>query len=178
MDHFIENHDVTLGFPHLILKSSIRGDLINEGEEIRQALAEGVIRVVILAGWEWASNSWRKKQRLLYFLREIMEDYNVAVIIYSSKYNSPEAGKIDRGGLGDLAYLSMFVVAIDCSEQLEKDLPKPPILVVRDEEELEAMERSAQLLLSKVNELQGENAKITSSWDINPPDEEEAMVEA
>jgi hypothetical protein len=177
MEHIIEHNDVGLKHPCLIVKSSIRGELINEGEEIRQALGQEYIRVVILAGWEWASNSWRKKNRLLYFLREIMEDYGVTVIVYASKFHSPVAGEIDRGGLGDLPFFAMFVIALSFTEQLEKNVPKPPVLYMRSNEEFEAMERSAQLLLNKVNDLQGENEKIRGSWDKDPSDEEEALAE-
>ena len=153
-EYFLKHHKWSNNDPQLLFKSSVRGNLIGDAEDISQIIYEGRIGTVVILGWEWASSSWRRKQRLLHFLREMMDTYSVAVVVYAHCYNSPKPGHVDKGGLGKLALLAMFVVGIEASEQLEKDCPKPPPLVYRDLAELQAAERSARQLINKINGIQ------------------------
>ena len=54
---------------HLLVKTTVKGNLIGEKTEIDQALIECDVRVVIISGWEWASASYRRKERLMFYLR-------------------------------------------------------------------------------------------------------------
>lgn len=144
---------------HFIIRSSIKGDLVGEGVELDQLIGQCKIGVVIIAGWEWASSSWRRKEKLIFFLRELMAEQNVAVIIYSQAPTKPVIGKYDRGGVGKLAMLAIAIVRDDMSTELERSIVKPPPLVVHSAEELREAERSAQLLVNKINDFR----------DIKPP---------
>ncbi len=147
---------------HYLIHTSYRGDLIGERDGIEQLVRECGIRVIIIAGWEWTSNSYRRKEKLIYFLRELMAEKDVAVIVYSQAPTKPVIGKYDRGGVGKLAMLAISIINDETAEVLEKAEPKPPPLVYNGKEELEAMERSAQLLASKINDLQGKNGAVLS----------------
>jgi hypothetical protein len=151
-EHF-HAQNVDYKHPRLLAHTSIRGDLVSEGEEIRQIIVEANIGIIVIAGWEWASSNYRRKQRLIFFLREMMDLYNVAVIIYSHTTTSPEAGKKDYGGIGNLGLLVAFVVAIDTSERLEDVIKKPTPMTYGSAEEYAEAERSAQVLINKINEL-------------------------
>jgi hypothetical protein len=159
-EHFNKHHAPSVKRPHVVLMSSVRGNLIGEKEAIDQIIEETGTGVIIISGWEWTAASWRRKQRLLFYLRELMEERDVAIVIYSHVHNAPVAKEIDHGGLGKLSLLAMFVVELEASEHLENESPKPPPLVSLSLEEDQAAERSAQLLINKMNRLQrgeGEN---------------------
>lgn len=145
---------------HYIIRSSIRGDLIGERIEIDQLLSECKIGVIIIAGWEWASASWRRKEKLLFYLREIMAERDVAIIIYSQTATKPIVGKYNRGGVGKVAMLALAIVRDEMSTELEKAVPKPPPLVINSAQEHKAAERSAQLLINKINEIQAEVGEL------------------
>jgi len=159
-EYFYENHDTSSSKQEVILMSSVRGNLIGARDAIDQIAAETGTGVLIIAGWEWTSDSYRRKQRLLSYLRGLAEERDVAIVIYSHIANSPVAGEIDHGGLGKLALLAMFVVEIEASELMESALPKPPALVIRSLEDEAAAERSAQVLINKINGMQGSRSDI------------------
>jgi len=138
---------------HLIIHSSVRGDLAGERDAIAQKVRECRIGVVIIAGWEWASSSWRRKERLIFNLRELMADEDVAVVIYTQSPTKPVLGTYDRGGIGKLAMIAIACVDHQASVILEAEVPKPPPIVITEQEALEA-ERSAQLFINKINGLQ------------------------
>jgi len=161
-EYYYEHYDPCVKKPELVLKSSVRGNLIGEREAIDQIVEEANIKVIVIAGWEWASSSWRRKQRLLFYLRELMEEKNIVVVIYSHVSNAPVAGEIDHGGLGKLSLLAMFIVEIEASEELEEVVPKPLPIVVQTVEELQAAERSAQLLARKINNLGEGKSEVRS----------------
>ena len=147
------------GEQHLVVHSSVRGDLAGERDAIAQKVRECKVGVVIISGWEWTSSSYRRKQRLLYNLRELMDDEDVAIVIYSQARTEPEAGEYDRGGLGWLAMLADVIVRLEASEDLKKTVSKPPPLIVSSYAELEEAERSAQLMINKINGLQEEKSR-------------------
>ena len=138
--------------PQIMLHSSVCGDLVGEADTIRGLVAQCPAQVVIVAGWEWTSSGYRRKERLLYALREMMEEKDVIVIIYSQAQTKPVLGRYDRGGIGKLAMLAISIVTITASDILEAASPKRKPLVASGSEWEEA-ERSAQLLANKINEL-------------------------
>lgn len=162
-EYFAKNHKWSNNNPKLMFKSSSRGNLAADAEDISQIIVEGRIGTIVILGWEWTSSSWRRKQRLLHYMREIMDIYGVAIVVYSHCYNSPKPGHVDKGGLGKLALLAMFVVGIEASEELEESCPKPPPLVYKDLAERQAAERSAQLLMSKINGLEGSDGRVSGT---------------
>jgi hypothetical protein len=131
------------------IRSCVRGNLIDEGDKIDNLITECRIGVVILCGWEWASSSWRRKERLLYYLREIMEEHGVAVIIYSTARTQPTVGRYDRGGLGKLAELALYITQVKTAEELKDKVKKPKPIVISNQAEVDAAERSAQLIVEK-----------------------------
>ncbi|MFI5262897.1 MAG: hypothetical protein ACHQM6_00120 [Candidatus Kapaibacterium sp.] len=147
------------GQQHLVVHSSVRGDLAGERDAIAQKVRECGIGVVIISGWEWSSSSYRRKQRLLFNLRELMEDEDVVIVIYSQARTEPIAGEYDRGGLGWLSMLAVEIVRLEASDDLKKTVSKPPPLVVLPKD-IEESERSAQLLASKINNLEGEKSIV------------------
>ena len=155
-EFFLEHYDPCVKKPELVIHSSVQGNLIGEREAIDQIITQAKISVIIIAGWEWTSSSWRRKERLFFYLRELMAEYNIAIVIYSHVFNSPVAGEIDRAGLGKLSLLAMFVVELGASEVLEEIIRKPPPIVINTVEEEREAERSARLLINKINGLGGE----------------------
>ena len=151
-EHFNANHQPKAK-PELFLHSSVKGNLASEADAIDQMVYEGKVGLVIIVGWEWTSSSWRRKQRLLHYLRELMAERDVAVVVYSHCHNNPKPGHVDKGGVGKLALMSMFVAEIEMSEELESSCPKPPPLVFKNIAEEQAAERSARELISKINGL-------------------------
>lgn len=154
-EYFYEHHAPQIKKQALLLHSSVRGNLVGEREAIDQLVEETGTGVLIIAGWEWTADSYRRKQRLISYLRGLAEEKDIAIVIYSHIANAPVAGEIDHGGLGKLALLAMFVVEIEVSKELEDSAPKPPPLVSQSLAEEEAMERSAQVLINKINGLGG-----------------------
>ena len=151
--------DAGVTLADIFMRSSTRGNLIGDMELMKGVLGNANIGTVIIAGWEWTSSSWRRKERLLFYLRELMEECGITVIVYSQATTNPTAGKNDRGGIGKLAMLAVGIVRLEASEDLESVRPKVLPMVIK-KDEWEAAERSAQLLVNKMNELQGENAEL------------------
>ena len=142
----------------IFMRSSVRGNLVGEDYLIYEVLRTANIGTLIIAGWEWTSSSWRRKERLLFLLRELMEDYNLTIIIYSQATTNPVAGKSDRGGIGKLALLAIGIVRLEVSEDLENVRPKVLPLCAK-ESEWDAAGRSAQLLINKIKGIRGEKGK-------------------
>jgi hypothetical protein len=153
---------------HLLIRSSVKGDLIAEKDSLDQIISECKIGVIIIAGWEWASSSFRRKQRLLFYLRELMDQQDIAVVIYTQIATDPVAGKYDKNGLGKVAQLAVAIVRDETSIELEKSVPKAPPAVYNSEEELREAERSAQLMISKVKGLGGAKPETTNSNEMKP----------
>ncbi len=145
----------------LIVHSSIRGNLVDDLEYLLRVIANCNIGAIIISGWEWASSSWRRKERLLYLLRELIEKENIAVVVYSQSKTKPVAGEVDRGGIGKLAMLAVDIIRLETSNTLEAESQRPQPLISSIAENT-AAEESAQLLISKINDLQGAKPAITS----------------
>lgn len=175
-EYFHANHKWQNSTPQLLFKSSVRGNLVGDAEAIEQLCSESHIGMVIILGWEWTSSGSRRKERLLHFLRSLMEDYNIAVVVYSHCYNAPKPGHIDKGGVGKLALLAMFVAEITASDELEKACPKPKPMSFSMKDVQDA-EESARLLIRKINELGDSPVRIVSSGEPykDTADDEEAV---
>jgi hypothetical protein len=106
--------------------------------------------VLIISGWEWASKSWRLKEDLMFFLREIAEETGMAIIVYSQSRTNPVAGRIDRGGIGKLATIALSIVRIEDDEE-SAEKPQEPV-IISPKDEIEA-ERFAQLVAREINDL-------------------------
>jgi hypothetical protein len=147
--------------PHYVIRTSYRGDLIGERDEIEQLVSACKIGVIIIAGWEWTSSNHRRKERLIYFLRELMAEEDCAIIVYSQAPTKPVIGKYDRGGVGKLSMLAAAIITDETAYDLETLKPKPLPLVVNSEDDNRMAEESARLLINKINGLQGEKPPIT-----------------
>ncbi len=164
-EYFHANHEWKNDGAQFLFKTCVRGNLNTERENISQVVSEAKISTLIILGWEWASSSWRQKQRLLGFLRELMDASEVSVVVYSHCFNAPRPGRLDKGGVGKLALMAMFVAELEATDELEESCPKPPPLVYRSLAEKQAIERGAHALINKINEIQDGSPKITTERD-------------
>jgi hypothetical protein len=154
----------------LLVHTSPLGDLIGDQDALNNIVQQAKIKSIILCGWEFASTTRRRKERLISYLRELMTTYGVSVIIYCHTAVAPVAGKVDRGGIGKLGLLANAVCEIDSSEMLETVVKRPdPIITTQDEDY--AAGRSVNLLLNKINELAGDGQKILHHYEkpVIPP---------
>ncbi len=178
--HFYETHDgVPIGkgkgtlFPH----TSVAGNLADEQDGITQIVSGSNVSVVIITGWEFTSSNYRRRQKLLFYLRTLMEEQEVAIVIYAHCANQPVAGKIDKGGIGKLAMISSHIAKLELTEEFEDRIKKPQGRVVMSDDWLEAG-RSAQLLISKINRLgtHPEDTASTSLRDLSSEGEGSELV--
>ena len=134
--------------PHLYLRTMEKGNLVYEKGYIEEMIDAAHVSVIIISGWEWTSSSYRRKERLIFQLRQWAEQKKVAIIIYSQARTEPTLGEYDRGGIGKLAMIAYAIEKIDFAEQT-RDIPKPPPLI-HDEEDRAAADRSAQLIVEQL----------------------------
>jgi hypothetical protein len=132
--------------------SSTRGDLVGDRETIDQMLADVRPGIVIITGWEWTSSNHRRKERLLHYLREIADRWEVPIVIYANNYQAPMAGRIDKGGLGKLSLAAAMVVEVKVLERLAVNvLPHQPARLIGKDDEIGG---SALLTVQKIKDLQ------------------------
>jgi len=143
------------GGPVLRLNTSHRGNLFADRSTLRDVRAACKTKVFIISGWEWSSKSWRLKEDLVFHLREIAEEEEIAIIIYSQARTSPTVGRFDRGGVGKLASIALSVVRIFDDED-DQEKPAEPV-IISPQDEVEA-EKFAQLLYNNINDLSGVRA--------------------
>jgi hypothetical protein len=157
--------------------SSTRGELVDQSEYVEEILQSIKPRFVILVGWEWASNTYRRKEKLMYFLRNICEDFNLSVLVYSQKPSNAVAGRFDRGGLGKLAIAAASVMKLKTVER--SDVQKfHREAIIPDETDMQEAAECVQLSINKINNLEGENRDLPRIADIIPasvPDYEEVL---
>jgi hypothetical protein len=146
----------------LMVHTSNRGNVVGETSEIQQLIRDCNIGVVIISSWEWTSSNYGRQRSLRYFLREIMEEEDVAVIVYSQTATTPVAGRYDRGGTGRLAEMAVAVADIRGSRGSSVSSPRPAPIIFhgskeRAEIEMLNMERTVReanaLVNSKINDL-------------------------
>lgn len=141
------------GRTHCRIRTVVQGNMYGDRDAIDEIAKRCNISIVIICGWEWTSDCWRRKRSLMFYLRGLMDREDVAIVIYSQASTKPVAGKYDRGGLGSIAQLAVVIVQMEFNDEQMKETPPPPPLIV-DPEEWEAAGRSAQLLTSKINNLE------------------------
>jgi hypothetical protein len=151
------------GQPELVTFDSVRGNLIAQEQSVKYIVDACRIQVVVIVGWEWSSSSWRRRERLLYLLRELAADKSVAFVVYAQTTTKPVAGENDRGGIGKLASIAFAINDLKGTELSGALDPAPPPLLLSVSDWVEA-ERSAQLLINKIN-------GITVTPDVTTPQE-------
>lgn len=137
------------GRTHCRIRTIVQGNMYGDRDNISEITRRCNISIVIICGWEWTSDCWRRKRQLTFFLRGLMDREDVAVVIYSQAATKPVVGKYDRGGLGSMAELAVAIIRIELNSELLKDMPPPPPLIV-EPEEWDAAGRSAQLIKDKL----------------------------
>jgi hypothetical protein len=165
-DHVIETFGLEAykGPTKMMIHTSPLGDLIGDQDAINNVIEQTKVASIILCGWEFASTTRRRKERLISFLRYLMATYGISVIIYCHTAVAPIAGKVDRGGIGKLGLLAYAVCEIDSSEMLESIVKRPDPIILTKNEDAEAT-RSVNLLLNKINEIAGEGQKILHHYE-------------
>lgn len=147
------NAMISPGTVPLIIQTSLAGELSSQLGEIRHICEEAKIRIVVITGWEWTSSSYRRKEQLLFGIRGLLDELDIALVVYSQSPNRIECGKYARGGVGKLAMIAYDVLDIEAVKGLsqeETDLgefvpaPKPQPVFAGGE----------QLPTRKINELQ------------------------
>lgn len=155
----------------LVVYDSVVGNLVDDIESVGAMIYHADVGVIIIMGWEWTSSSSRRKERLLFALREMVTNRHVAVIVYSQATTNPEAGKADRGGLGRLSQLAIAITKQSEIAKIESEIPQMPMMVTKVENGNPKTCESAQLCDNKINELQGKIAEPEttelSDWYIN-----------
>lgn len=182
-DMFYHDPDCRKPGAKLVVFDSVIGDLVSDLGIVESMVMNARLRVVIIMGWEWTSNSSRRKERLLFALRDMVTKFNVAVLIYSQVTTEPEAGKADKGGLGRLAQIAVSIIKQSTIAQHEAVIPAKPLEVIVPDlpaeesvvAEVAALSESAQLVDKEINELQGEiavpaaaSSSELSEWSISP----------
>lgn len=145
---------------YLLAYNSTEGDLVGDSGTIRAMCTQANVSVVIIMGWEWTSSTYARKERLLYFIRQLLREHN-AVVVYSQAQTNPTPGKQDRAGLGKLAMLAYGIVNVEGSEEAAKMVPSP-IPLVENKGDMEKMDKNIQLVMNKINGLEGKSGE-------NPP---------
>lgn len=151
-EHFNQYYQASFTHPRLVVYTSVRGNLAAEREQIESYISEGNIGAVILVGWEWASDSRKRKDRLYTFLREMMEYREIALVVYANSMHELRAGRMDHGGLGKLTVLAYAVGRIEGTQDLEEIAPRRKPIVVEPSEYMAAT-RGVHELMRKINEL-------------------------
>jgi hypothetical protein len=82
--------------PQLMAFNSTRGDLVGDSYIIDSMSYHAHVSVLIIMGWEWTASSYARKERLMYYLRELIGDKQMAVVVYSQARTRPTAGRPDR----------------------------------------------------------------------------------
>jgi hypothetical protein len=137
---------------HMMWIDSVRGDLASMSLAIREMIIQCNIRAIVLSGWEWASSTWRRRERLLFFLKEIMAEFSCTIVVYAQSGTNPVAGSYDRGGIGRLAQLAVAIADIRGVELAAELAPSVAPTILSEAEWFE-IQRRAQLEPNKFNDL-------------------------
>jgi hypothetical protein len=96
-----------------------QGELARRKWDILEYIMYKKVKTVIINSWEWASKNFSYREELLFFFQELTEGtpYGslepASVLIYSQMRKvNPEAGMLQRGGLGKLAAMAQRVINI------------------------------------------------------------------
>lgn len=138
------------GANELVTLDSVRGNLIGQEQAVKYIADACKISVIVIVGWEWSSSSWRRREKLLYLLRELAAEKGIAFVIYAQTATKPVAGENDKGGIGKLASIAFSITDLHGAELSGALVPPVPPMLVSSEDWASAV-RSAQLLVSKIN---------------------------
>jgi hypothetical protein len=162
------------GDADMMTLDSVRGDLASMNSAIRESIIQCNIRAIILCGWEWASSSWRRRERLLFFLKEIMAEFQCTIVVYAQAATDPKAGEYDRGGIGRLASLAVAIADIRGVELAAELAPSVAPIVMTEAEWFEY--QRAQLEANKINILEPPRRKKAKIIFQQPPEQRVQMV--
>ncbi|HET9135156.1 MAG TPA: hypothetical protein VFO76_00855 [Candidatus Kapabacteria bacterium] len=144
-----------IGNAPLLIHNSYAGDLIGEMALIYQIVIEAKVSVVFITSWEWSSEGWRRKERLMFALRKLLEERQIVLVVFSQSRTNTIAGEYDRGGVGKLATIAGDVVELEPSEKLAAAVQRVSPIAFRDEEEQQLFAGSAQLVSNEINKIPG-----------------------
>jgi hypothetical protein len=146
---------------------SVSGDLCKEFHRIVDMIDRHGIRIIIINSWEFASENSRYRERLLFQLRRICEEYGVTVLAYSHQKHvgSRDAGRATHG----LAKLSAVAANI-CS--IQSDLTLPP-----EEEESKYEATNIEVAAAGREEMSGQFVSEQGRIDRADPEPAESALE-
>lgn len=130
------------------------GNLINDEFALRSLRYHAMASIVIIVGWEWSSDSYSRKDKLLFMLRKLLDE-GTTIIIYTQTRTKPVPGRMDRGGIGKLGTLARSVTSIEAAVASHKSAPAETP-VVATEEEMAKVEKEIQSIMNNINGL-GDN---------------------
>lgn len=152
--------------PRLVGYTSAVGNLVNDEYALKSLRYHAMASVLIIVGWEWSSNSYLRKDKLLFLLREIL-DSGITIIVYSQTRTKPTPGRMDRAGIGKLGTLARSVTSIEAVEASHKAAPAETP-VVASEEEMANVEKAIQLTINNINGLPDKSQKKLEGLPPNP----------
>ncbi len=148
------NTIVSPGKAPCIIHTAEAGDLGSQIPDLATVCKEAKIKIVIVTSWEWTSSSYRRKEQLLFALRQLLSELDVAVVVYSQSSTQTSIGRYDRGGTGKLAMMAMDVITLEATTAMAEgktDLVafQPVVTFVRE------TLSGVQLPGKEINRLQG-----------------------
>jgi hypothetical protein len=148
-------------FQHVII-----GDLCKYLGDIREAIEANDIKFLIVNSWEFANRSYGYKEKALFGLLNIANEFGVSVLVYSQvNMNNARAGEMHRGGLGKLAAVAGDIIWSNSDEVLE---------------ELRETRKKVKILSNrKINELEyaRSDSGISAAGELVLPEREEVLEE-
>ncbi len=147
----------------IYFQSTIIGDLCKNLSDIREIVTLHEVKHIIVNSWDFANRSYSYKEKALFGLLQLADEFGVSVLIYSqARMNGAVRGEMHRGGLGKLAVIADDIISLN----LELD-------------ESEIIEESIILSPMKINQLeyaQGEMS-ISENSDLENLELEEVLEE-
>jgi hypothetical protein len=138
--------------PRLVGYTSEVGNLVNDEYAFRSLRAHAKASVFIIVGWEWSSDSYLRKDKLMFMLRKLLDEGST-IIIYTQTRTKPIPGKMDRGGIGKLATLARSISSIDAVVASHKSAPAENP-VVSTEDEMKNVGKQIQSIKNNINGLE------------------------
>lgn len=157
--------------PRLVGYTSEVGNLVNDEYALRGLRAHAMASVYIIIGWEWSSNSYTRKDKLVFMLRELLDE-GATIIVYSQTRTKPIPGRMDRAGIGKLGSLARSITSIEAVVASHKAIPvEPPVIAT--EEEMEKVEQSIQSIMNNINGLGDKSQKKNEVLPRSPLNDDE-----
>lgn len=104
---------------HLVtVKGFACGDLCNHFDQIKSLIERHNMKLLIINSWEFTSSTPRYKDKLLFQLRCLIEQYDISILIYAERTNisSNDVGRTTRGALGKLSAVAAKIMHVDTDE--------------------------------------------------------------